>query len=329
MNRTETDVAASGRAWPVLKRLLGLLFFILVVGLLVLLAKRLDWQEVFATLRQYQATTLFWAACAAALGHLTYSSFDVLGKRYSGHRLPLRQIMPVTFVCYAFNLNLGYWVGGIAFRYRLYSRLGLDNGVIMQILSLSLVTNWLGYLLLAGGLFLSDLVQLPRSWAIDNLGLQLVGALLLVLAGAYLLSCKLSKKRTWRLRGQAFTLPSFGLALTQALLGACNWLLMALTVYLLLGQQVAFALVLGALLLSSIAGVVTHIPAGLGVLEMVFVTLLQDEIGKGSLLAALIAYRILYFLVPLLIASLVYLCLEARAKQLKQRNTQTQGAPRP
>lgn len=329
MNRTE--VAVTHRAWPRLKRLLGLAFFILVLVLLVLLAKRLDWQEVFSTLRQYQASTLFWGACAAALGHLTYSSFDVLGRRYTGHGLPLRQIMPVTFVCYAFNLNLGYWVGGIAFRYRLYSRLGLGNGVITRILSLSLVTNWLGYLLLAGGLFLSGRVQLPRSWAIDSLGLQVAGAMLLLVAGAYLLLCKLSRKRTWRLRGHGFTLPSFGLALTQALLGASNWLLMALTVHLLLGQQVAFPLVLGALLLSSIAGVVTHIPAGLGVLEVVFVTLLQDEIGKGSLLAALIAYRIFYFLIPLLIASLVYLGLEARAKQLKQHNTQSaeSGTQRP
>jgi len=52
-----------------------------------------------------------------------------------------------------------------------------------------------------------------------------------------------------------------------------------------------------------------------------FVALLQDEMGTSNLLAALIAYRIIYFLAPLLLPSLVYLVLETRAQRLKQRNT--------
>lgn len=326
MSRTDPSPAAtpekSKGMWPIAKRLLTWGFFILVLVMLVVLAKKLDWQEVFATLREYQASTLLLAAAFAATSYLVYSSFDVLGKRYSGHHLPLRQIMPVTFVCYAFNLNLGYWIGGIALRFRLYSRLGLDNAAITRVLSLSLVTNWLGYLLLAGCLLVLGQVDLPEDWAIGNLGLRVVGGVLLVLFCSYLLLCKLSKKRTWQLRGHTFTLPSFGLALAQAVLGASNWVLMALVIYVLLLQKVAFPLVLGALLMSSIAGVITHIPAGLGVLETVFVALLQGETSKGGLLAALIGYRILYFLAPLLIATLIYLTLEARAKRLKQQNTQ-------
>ncbi|MNG20615.1 Inner membrane protein YbhN [compost metagenome] len=68
-------------------------------------------------------------------------------------------------------------------------------------------------------------------------------------------------------------------------------------------------------MISSIAGVITHIPAGLGVLETVFLTLLQGTYGKGTLLAALIGYRAIYFLLPLLIATLVYLLLERLASQ--------------
>ncbi|MES2818200.1 MAG: lysylphosphatidylglycerol synthase domain-containing protein [Pseudomonadota bacterium] len=325
MNRTEvsSNNAVPHHGWQLAKRVLTLAFFILVTVLLVMLAKKLDWQEVLTTLRQYQLSTLLLATAITALSYLVYSSFDVLGRRYSGHNLPVRQIMPVTFVCYAFNLNLGAWVGGFALRYRLYSRLGLKTGTITQILSLSLVTNWLGYMLLAGVLFVLGLVDLPRSWNIGSQGLRVLGATLLIVSVGYLLLCALSKKRVWRLRGHEFTLPSGRLALTQGLLGASNWALMATIIYLLLGQRIDYPLVLGALLASSIAGAVTHIPAGLGVLEAVFVALLQDEVGKSSLLAALIAYRILYYLLPLAAAALVYLVLEARAKKLKQRNTRT------
>ena len=38
-------------------------------------------------------------------------------------------VMAVNFVSYAFNLCIGSLVGGVGFRYRLYSRLGLAPGV--------------------------------------------------------------------------------------------------------------------------------------------------------------------------------------------------------
>src|SRR5690606_39662398 len=65
--------------------------------------------------------------------YAVYCCYDVLGKAYAGHNLPIRQVVPITFVCYAFNLNLSAWVGGIALRYRLYSRLGLRASQITQI----------------------------------------------------------------------------------------------------------------------------------------------------------------------------------------------------
>jgi len=305
--------------WLLAKRGLTLGFFILVLVLLALLARRLNWQEVLATLHAYRTATLLLAAGATLASYLVYSSFDLLGRLYTRHQLPWRQVMPVTFVCYAFNLNLGSLVGGIAFRYRLYSRLGLGKGVITQVLTLSVMTNWLGYLCLAGTLFALRLVQLPPGWTLGGGTLQGLGVLLLVLVAAYLLLCRLSHRRYWKIRGREIGLPSLPLTLTQIALGASNWALMALTLYILL-QRVDYPSVLGALLLGSIAGVLTHIPAGLGVLEAVFFALLQHQVSKGSLLAALIGYRVIYFLAPLLIATLTYLALEAKAKKLRQQN---------
>jgi len=107
------------------------------------------------------------------------------------------------------------------------------------------------------------------------------------------------------------------------LLGAANWSLMALVVYFMLSRNVEYPLVLGILLISSIAGVIAHIPAGLGVIEAVFVTLLAGEMSKGSIVAGLIGYRVIYFLIPLLFATLVYILLEARAKKLRSSSAPT------
>lgn len=306
--------------WKWAKRAFNVFFFVAVPVLLFLLVKNLDWQEVKQALLSYKISTLALAFGIALCSYLTYCCFDVLARFYTGHKLSIQQVVPVAFVCYAFNLNLSSWVGGIALRYRLYSRLGLDVPTITRILSLSLITNWLGYMLVAGVVFSMGFLELPKDWAVGTTSLRLIGVALLVVAVAYLLACRFSTRRSWTIREQEVTLPSLKQALTQASLGALNWSLMALVIYILLPEKAFYPAILGVLLISSIAGVITHIPAGLGVLETVFITLMQHEFSKGTLLAALIGYRAIYFLMPLLIAVVVYLILEKRSKKMGERN---------
>ncbi|WP_313026491.1 lysylphosphatidylglycerol synthase domain-containing protein [Pseudomonas lopnurensis] len=322
MSQTTEAQAQSGwrRRWPLIKKILTYVFFALVIGLLIGLARNLDWQEVYSTLRNYRAETL-WMAGAAALGsYAVYCCFDVLGKGYARHDLPVRQILPVTFVCYAFNLNLSAWVGGIALRFRLYSRLGLKPAQITRVFTMSLLTNWLGYMWLAGLIFTMGWIQPPANWEIGGTALRVIGVGLLLACLAYLGLCGFSRQRYWVVRGHEIHLPSLRLALVQMALGAANWSLMALVVYYMLSRQAAYPEVLGILMISSIAGVITHIPAGLGVIEAVFVAMLADEMSKGAIVGGLIGYRVIYFLVPLLLATLVYVVLEARAKKLRSGN---------
>lgn len=319
------------KAWVVWgKRLLTLSFFILVPVLLFLLAKNLDWQDVLDALRSYSPWTLLLCAAITTLSYLIFSSYDLLGRAYTGHHLPARQVLPVAFVCYAFNLNISSWVGSIALRYRLYSRLGLDVATVTRVLSFSLVTNWCGYLLISGVVFSLRLIELPDNWKIGEAGLQLTGFALLAAACTYLLACRFAKRRAWSLREHELTLPSLRLALLQVGLATLNWSLSAWVVFLLLPDKVGYPTVLGIMLISSIAGVITHIPAGLGVLETVFIAMLQHQIAQGTVLGALIGYRAIYMLLPLLLACAVYLVLEKRAKTLRRRSrgrlkTQGQG----
>ena len=303
------------------KGALTLFFFIAIPVLLYLQLRNTDWQEVSGALRDYPLWLLAVAFGVALLSYLTYCCYDLLGRYYTGHKLPVRQVIPLVFVCYAFNLNLNALVGGVALRFRLYSRLGLDVPTIARVFSLSIITNWLGYLWLAGTVFALGMVKLPEGWAIGNLGLRLIGVAMVIAAVLYVLACAFSTRRSWEIRDQIIELPSWKLALLQAAVGALNWSLMALIIWMLLPAEAFYPSVLGVLLISSIAGVITHIPAGLGVLEMIFLTLLQDQMPKSSLLAALIGYRAIYFLLPLGIALCVYLILEKRAKTMRSANT--------
>ena len=301
------------------KRLFTVLFLILVPALLFMLARNLDWNEVRQSLLAYKPGTLAVGLLMALVSFMIFASYDLLARSYTGHKLPARQVLPVAFVCYAFNLNFTTWVGGVALRYRLYSRLGLDTPTITRILTLGLLTNWMGYMLLAGGVFALRLVELPASWAVGTTGLQLIGFMLVAIALGYLLACGLAKKRTWRWRDHELTLPSLRLALCQVTLGASNWAMMALLIYWLLPDKAFYPSILGILLISCVAGVVAHIPAGLGVLETVFLGLLHGQMAQGSLVAALLAYRTLYYLIPLVLAVITYVVLEKRAKAMRRR----------
>ncbi|MBC3479598.1 lysylphosphatidylglycerol synthase domain-containing protein [Pseudomonas capeferrum] len=302
------------------KRLFTLLFLLLIPALLYMLARNLDWNEVRQSLLAYKPGTLAIGLVIALCSYLTFASYDLLARAYTGHTLPARQVLPVAFVCYAFNLNFTTWVGGVALRYRLYGRLGLDTATITRILTLGLLTNWMGYMLLAGTVFALRLVKLPESWAVGATGLQLIGFGLLAIALAYLLACGFAKKRTWQWREHEVTLPALRLALCQVALGASNWALMALLIFWLLPEKAFYPSILGILLISCVAGVVAHIPAGLGVLETVFLALLHGQIPQGTLVAALLGYRTLYYLIPLVLAVVTYLILEKRAKAMRQRD---------
>ena len=317
-------MAKSHPRWRMAKKILTVLFFIAVVVLLVVYAQKIDWQDVWKVIRDYNRMALLSAIGLVIASYLIYGCYDLLGRAYCGHKLAKRQVMLVSFICYAFNLTLSTWVGGIGMRYRLYSRLGLSGATITRIFSLSITTNWLGYILLGGIIFSSGMVKVPERWYISQSSLQILGVVLLLISAFYLGACAFAKKRHLTIKGQRLVLPSWRFAILQMAVSSLNWMAMGAIIWLLLGPQVDYFLVLGVLLVSSIAGVIVHIPAGIGVLEAVFIAMLSgEEISRGAIIAALLAWRALYYFLPLLLATLCYLILESRAKHLREKNQRT------
>ncbi len=313
---TSPRPAHGGWFWT--KRIAAWVFFALVAWLLVRQARTIDWDEVLVAVVEIPPPALLLAAALAACSFALYSTYDLLGRAMTGHRLHARTVMGVTFISYAFNLNLGSLVGGVAFRYRLYSRLGLDNNTITRVLGFSMLTNWFGYLVVAGAAFFFWPLTLPPSWKIDSDQLRILGAVLLVLAAGYLALCAVAREHTWTLRGHELQTPALRMALLQMAMSSANWCLIGGVIWVLLQEPLPYPHVLAVLLVAAVAGVITHVPAGLGVLEAVFVALLSHEVAETRLLGALLAYRALYYLLPLAIATCAYVLTELRARRLRQ-----------
>ena len=301
--------------WPWIKRILGTLFLAAVLLLLVRYARTVDWGAVKESIAELPRPVLMQAFLFAAGSHLVYSLLDLVGRYYTGHRLPKRKVMQISFISYAFNLNLGSLVGGIGFRYRLYGKSGIRYGNITRIVTLSMMTNWLGYILLAGMVFTIAPLQLPPTWTLDSEELRLLGVGLLAFSVVYLLLCAFSPRRRWTVRGHDIELPSLRMAGAQLAISCSHWSLMAAVPWALLQGQVDYPTVLSVLLIAAIAGVILHIPAGLGVTEAVFIALLSHRIPEHQLLGALLAYRAIFYLTPLLVGALLYLKVEMRTRR--------------
>lgn len=301
--------------WPWLRRALTLAFFVAVAVLLWRFGREVEWAEVWRSARGLAPSTLLLAGGLVVASHALVSSFDLIGRHVTGHGLTVARTWSVAWVSYAFNLNLGALVGGAGFRWRLYSRLGLESGVIAQVYGLSVVTNWLAYLVLFGAAVAWAPISLPPDWQIGRQGLKVLGAVLPLLAAAYLLACARARQRRWHWREYTLELPSGRVGALQLLLSAVNWLVIAAVLYILLGRQVEYTLVLAVTLFAAVAGAMTHVPAGLGVLEAVFVTLLASRMPQNEILAALMTYRGLNYLGPLLLALLVYAMTEFQLRR--------------
>ena len=296
-----------------LRRVLVACFLVAAAFLLWRYARTVDWREVGAAIAGYPASRLALAAGASALAYACYAGFDVLARTYTGHALPLRRVLAISFTCYAFNLNLGAVVGGIGFRYRLYSHAGLRLSTISRVVAFTIASNWSGFLLLGGLAFVLRPLPLPAQWNVAPWAFDVAGGVMLGAVAVWLGMCAFSRRRSWSPRGHTIELPSLAIALLQLLLASGSWLAIAAILYLLMPAGAGFATVAGVLLLSVMANLVIRVPANLGVMEAVFVALLGPRLGTAQVLAAVLTWRALFHIGPLLLAVLVYLFLEVHA----------------
>lgn len=299
--------------WGTIRKVLPVIFLCVIVTLIVDHARTINWHKVGDALLHVPLRQLALAAGIAVIAHLIYSCYDQLGKSYTGHALSRWKVMGVALVSYAFNLNFGSIIGGAAFRYRLYSRFGLRGGIITRVLALSVMTNWLGYFLLAGATFVSGRIKVPEQWPIGEIGFQMLGALLLAIVAAYVGLCAFGRRREVAIRTVIIKLVPVPVCLLQLALSCASWLAIGCVMYTLFPDGVGFPTVFATLLCGAVIGAVTTVPAGLGVLEAVFLAVLGDRLPHDELLAAILAYRATFYLLPLLIAIPLYLALEAIA----------------
>jgi phosphatidylglycerol lysyltransferase len=234
--------------------------------------------------------------------------YDALAFRFVGKALALPRIALASFVGFVFSHNIGLsFLGGNAVRYRILASFGVAPGEIARVVAFNSITFWLGFAALGGLVLVADPIALPDSLHLPFATSRPIGALLLAALGAYLAFSTL-RRAPLRAAGFEFALPRPPWTAVQIALSALDWTLAAAVFHGLLPDApgLSFGVVLGAYLIAQVVGLASHVPGGLGVFEGVMVLLLGPVAPAEVVLGAAIAYRIVYYLLPMIAAVLLF-----------------------
>jgi glycosyltransferase 2 family protein len=289
---------------------LGIALSLLVIGIaittLVRTLKGVDIGVIVVALAEKPLLQIGLAACCVlgAFGTLTFYDFfalRTLGKK----RVPYGIAALSSFCSYTIGHNIGATVfTGGAIRFRIYSDYGLNALDVAKICFLSGLTFWLG------NLFVLGLGMAWHPWAasaMDLLPPQLNRAIALgCLAGiaAYLVWIFTGKgRRQLGQRGWRVFLPSAPLTLLQIAIGVVDLGFCALAFYLLMPvyPDIDFVSVAVVFILATLLGFASHAPGSLGVFDAAMLVALP-QFGREHLVATLLLYRMLYFVIPFMLA---------------------------
>lgn len=245
------------------------------------------------------------SAALTVLCYLAMTGYDVLALRYVGRPLPYRKTAFASFMSYAFSNNLGFgMLTGGSVRYRLYGSWGLQSLDVARITVFCSLTFTLGLFVFGAVVFLFSPLAIPAGLHLPFATTRPLGAIFASIVAVYLGLSVFWRKplRAWALE---FPMPGWRFAGAQALVASLDWALAGSTLYALLphGAGLALPQFLAAFILAQVTGLISQVPGGLGVFETVIVLLLAPVLSAPDVVAALLAFRAVYYIGPLSVAT--------------------------
>jgi len=244
------------------------------------------------------------SACAfAALSYLALTGYDSVALRQLRVRVPYTTTALASFTSYAMSFTLGFpLITAGTVRYWIYSKVGLTASKVASLTVIAGVTFWLGMALVIG---VTLLIRSETISEIDHfephvnllIGLATVTALLVYLAWVSM------GHRDTRVQGLRLELPGFSLTLTQILLGVIDLCSAASVLYALLPEprHLDFLTFAAIYVFGCVLGIASHAPGGIGVFEATMLKFVPAP-SQEALLASLLLFRIIYYLVPFMLA---------------------------
>jgi glycosyltransferase 2 family protein len=304
-----TALGRGFKKWIGWKRLgvaASLLIIAFAITTLVRTLKGVDTAVILTALTDIPPGHIALAALCVVCAFCTLTFYDFFALRTIGKKqVPYRIAAMSSFTSYSIGHNIGATVfTGGAIRFRIYSDYGLNAIDVAKICFLSGLTFWLGNLVVLG----IGMTYHPQAASAMDLLPPAMNRLIAIgcLAGiaAYFAWLVMGKnRRELGQNGWKVVLPSARLTLVQVLIGVVDLGFCALAMYLLIpaDPSVDFMSLAVVFILATLLGFASHAPGSLGVFDAAMLVALP-EFGREQLLATLLVFRVLYFVIPFGIA---------------------------
>lgn len=240
------------------------------------------------------------ALACTVLGYLFNAAIDLFSLRWLGKKIPLTEALGCSYIAAAFSMSAGgTLLGGGGVRMRLFTSKGLTPGEVAKMAGFAVVAGWAGHALVAGILLWLAPSILP--W-ISPLWVRGIGVLLIFAVGGAL-GLNFWKAKS---KGDASAFPPTRLLAGAIIVSALDWFMAGMAIRVLLPADLGAtgtAGFLGVVIIAQLLSAASHVPGGVGVLELSITKLVGTALPSVWLAAALLTYRVLYYLIPFVIAA--------------------------
>jgi len=301
-----------------LRYLLHALVLFIFAGAMYLLYHKLkaySLEQIYHSMHQIPIVSILASIGLMIVNYIILVGYDWLALKAIAKKLPLAKVALVSYIGQAFSYNFGALLGGTTVRYRIYSSWGFNITDVVRLVLMLAVTFWVGALGLCGLVFLIFPTDIPEILlAKMPFGdIRILGACLLSITIAYLIACFFVRKPITVFKKEFF-FPPIHIATLQALVAGIDLIIAAGCMYVLLPSDlnISFLQFLPNFLIAQVAVVLTHVPGGIGVFELIILHLTQSD-QESVVIAAVFCFRLIYFILPLIGAAFVLTIYEMRA----------------
>lgn len=291
--------------------------FVLAIYLLYNKLKSYSISQIRESLQQISYGGIFLSVILMIINYGILVGYDWLALKAIHKKLQLPRVALVSFIGQAVSYNFGALLGGTSVRYRFYTAWGFSIVDIVRLVLMLAVTFWVGALGLCGLVFVIVPPHIPDE-LMANMpikDIRILGFILLAIASSWLALCFAIRKPV-HIFGKDFIFPSPAIAIAQAIVAGVDLIAAAACMYVLLpgSLNIGFMEFLPGYLLAQVAVVLTHIPGGVGVFELVILELTETS-QPQTVFAAVLLFRLIYYILPLIAAAILLACYEARQRR--------------
>jgi uncharacterized membrane protein YbhN (UPF0104 family) len=275
----------------------------------------IDFEDVAQHVSSMPLPTIVTALLCAAGVYITIGLYEGIAVRLASGRTLRWQAFRTAVIANPVGRAIGVaMVSGGALRYRMYAPEGLSLKQVGAVILLVAMPYVFGVGWLIDVSLLLHLKEASRAFQLPLAAVAVLGVLGLAKDVGWL-AFVATRTQPIVLRGQSIRLPSLRHALVQIAFGLTQISLMTTILYLFLPPELnmTWPAFVAVYCIAFVAGQMSNVPAGLGVLEAALFLMLP-HVPPGKLVGSVLAYRAVYELVPLGVALVLLLIYETTNK---------------